>query len=665
MPPRKLVTTATAAQLDEVGDLFDELMDKDSGCVTAKEMAAILPYTAGAATADVQAMIDDMVARKSSLGKKQFVRLVSKRMYGGAWNAYMEALENAPLAHVIVSMKRRKHLVHFANFYLAKGVAGAELVVPADTDIHQNVSKPTLDIRRARQIQQCHRHHAPILPQKRPGNDAIGVEKLRPTKEQLHNQWIWSQRKASLVQACRTFKTGYQHVYAVVFNGSTRTLERHCVFLTKPYLRLFSGRYFCLAIAPDQDHQVIASSTGLLGKASLDRTQSCHGLSPDKLLAAFFLSPGRHAKPSRVATAAVPTTTSASFLVAAGLPPTAADHPLWVEPIHMFRGLRVERVSCNFGNVMYTAGGRLYAWGCAEITSPPCRPLVLDHSNSINCQDIEAAVIRRQHPCIAPTLDEVHRIDASAYSVAPREFHKAMHEYSMWLSRQRIEPHSNNNSSINHEQDPSTLACTRWQHAKVQMGPHAIAPTLTDMHSVICGGEEFYVALSKEGTVFTWGDGTFGRLGRTGQPASSTIPHQVIGFEHPIRVVACGARHVICTDGHGLVYSWGGNLHGQLGTGLTDDVYQPAVIAFLREKVVVDVVAGDDHTMALSNVGDVYTFGNNWCGQLGQGKRDTLWSPVPAPVEFPEALSDPIYMIRSIGTTCAAVSVTGTTYLYE
>ncbi|RHY18129.1 hypothetical protein DYB36_000627 [Aphanomyces astaci] len=234
MPPRKLVTTATAAQLDEVGDLFDELVDKDSGCVTAKEMAAILPYTAGAATTDVQAMIDDMVARKASLGKKQFVRLVSKRMYGGAWNAYMEALENAPLAHVIVSMKRRKHLVHFANFYLAKGVAGAELVVPADTDIHQNV-----------------------------------------------------------------------------------------------------GRYFCLAIAPDQDHQVIASSTGLLGKASLDRTQSCHGLSPDKLLAAFFLSPGRHAKPSRVATAAVPTTTSASFLVAAGLSPTAADHPLWVEPIHM------------------------------------------------------------------------------------------------------------------------------------------------------------------------------------------------------------------------------------------------------------------------------------------------------------------------------------------
>ncbi|RHY53764.1 hypothetical protein DYB30_003765 [Aphanomyces astaci] len=140
MPPRKLVTTATAAQLDEVGDLFDELVDKDSGCVTAKEMAAILPYTAGAATADVQAMIDDMVARKASLGKKQFVRLVSKRMYGGAWNAYMEALENAPLAHVIVSMKRRKHLVHFANFYLAKGVAGAELVVPADTDIHQNVT---------------------------------------------------------------------------------------------------------------------------------------------------------------------------------------------------------------------------------------------------------------------------------------------------------------------------------------------------------------------------------------------------------------------------------------------------------------------------------------------------------------------------------------------
>ncbi|RHY25560.1 hypothetical protein DYB32_008239 [Aphanomyces invadans] len=254
MAPRSLVTTATPAQVDEVGDLFDELVDKDSGCVTAKEMAGILPYTAGAATTDVQAMIDDMEAKKTALDKKQFVRLVSKRMYG-EWNAHMESLENAPLAHVIVSMKRRKHLVQFANFYLSKGVAGAELVVPADTDIRQNAPKPPLNKRTDRM---------------------------------------------------------------------------------KPYLRLFSGRYFCLAVASDQDHQVIASSAALLGKAAVDRTRACHGLSPDKLLAAYFLSPDRrHSKTSRMAGGVGPIMASTSFQIAAGMPPTAGDRPLWLEQIHV------------------------------------------------------------------------------------------------------------------------------------------------------------------------------------------------------------------------------------------------------------------------------------------------------------------------------------------
>ncbi|ETV92369.1 hypothetical protein H310_13267 [Aphanomyces invadans] len=650
MAPRSLATTATPAQVDEVGDLFDELVDKDSGCVTAKEMAGILPYTAGAATTDVQAMIDDMEAKKMALDKKQFVRLVSKRMYG-EWNAHMESLENAPLAHVIVSMKRRKHLVQFANFYLSKGVAGAELVVPADTDIRQNAPKPPLNKRRARQIQ----HHAPVLPRQLASN-ATNTDKLRPTKEQLHDQWIWSQRKA-LVKACRALKASYQHVYAIVFNTATRALERHCVFLTKPYLRLFSGRYFCLAVASDQDHQVIASSAALLGKAAVDRTRACHGLSPDKLLAAYFLSPDRrHSKTSRMAGGVGPIMASTSFQIAAGMPPTAGDRPLWLEQIHVFRGTRVERMSCNFGNVLFTVGGRLFEWGNGDVMATS-RPSVLDDLPTTDNLHVGAG--RLQRPCFAPTLDDVHHIDASAYKVAPREFHKAVHEYSMWLTRQnkehppsRTAQHGCTNDVQSYD-DQVALACARWQQAKIQMGPRAIAPTLSDVHAAKCGGGEFYVALSKAGAVFTWGNGVFGRLGRGALVDRETwTPQQVVGFHRPVRTVACGATHVVCADSHGLVYSWGGNLHGQLGTGLTDDVSEPAVIAFLQDKVVVDVEAGDDHTIVLSDVGDVYTFGQNWSGQLGRGMREMLFSAVPTVVAFPEPVSDPIYMIRSIATTC-------------
>jgi alpha-tubulin suppressor-like RCC1 family protein len=33
----------------------------------------------------------------------------------------------------------------------------------------------------------------------------------------------------------------------------------------------------------------------------------------------------------------------------------------------------------------------------------------------------------------------------------------------------------------------------------------------------------------------------------------------------------------------------------------------------------IDISSGDSHTMALSNEGDVYSWGENYCGQIGSG----------------------------------------------
>ncbi|CAK4652492.1 unnamed protein product [Aphanomyces euteiches] len=134
--------TADETQLREIGDLFDVIARKDNGMVTKEELQLVLPYTAGAAKADVLALMDEMQSKQLVLNKKQFVRFVAKRAYN-SWNAHMEKLENTSLAHVIVSMKRRKHLVQFSTFYSSKGVAGAELIVPVETDTH----KPVLDKR--------------------------------------------------------------------------------------------------------------------------------------------------------------------------------------------------------------------------------------------------------------------------------------------------------------------------------------------------------------------------------------------------------------------------------------------------------------------------------------------------------------------------------------
>ncbi|XP_033101416.1 alsin-like [Anneissia japonica] len=65
------------------------------------------------------------------------------------------------------------------------------------------------------------------------------------------------------------------------------------------------------------------------------------------------------------------------------------------------------------------------------------------------------------------------------------------------------------------------------------------------------------------------------------------------------------------------VWSWGKGNVGQLGQADVLDRPQPTVIRHLNNKNIVRVVAGSGHSIAISNSGQVYTWGSNTDGQLG------------------------------------------------
>ena len=119
--------TKQSRQQKEIALLFEEI--EINGQVSANEMAAILPFSAGAAKKDILDAMSEMKAKNISLQKTQFVRYILKRFYGN-WNAHTQCEENTPIAHVIMSMQRRTHLKKFADFCLSREVAGAELVQP-------------------------------------------------------------------------------------------------------------------------------------------------------------------------------------------------------------------------------------------------------------------------------------------------------------------------------------------------------------------------------------------------------------------------------------------------------------------------------------------------------------------------------------------------------
>ena len=66
-----------------------------------------------------------------------------------------------------------------------------------------------------------------------------------------------------------------------------------------------------------------------------------------------------------------------------------------------------------------------------------------------------------------------------------------------------------------------------------------------------------------------------------------------------IAQVACGCYHTMALSGKGQVYSFGRNSHGQLGDGSTNQSSVPVLIHCLKEKRVTQIAAGFYHSVVL------------------------------------------------------------------
>lgn len=111
-------------------------------------------------------------------------------------------------------------------------------------------------------------------------------------------------------------------------------------------------------------------------------------------------------------------------------------------------------------------------------------------------------------------------------------------------------------------------------------------------------GSQFSVALTRPGIVYTWGKGDYHRLGH-GTDDHVRRPKKVAALQaKKVICIATGSLHcVACTDA-GEVYTWGDNDEGQLGDGTTNAIQRPRLVAALQGKKVNKVTCGSAHTLA-------------------------------------------------------------------
>jgi len=140
----------------------------------------------------------------------------------------------------------------------------------------------------------------------------------------------------------------------------------------------------------------------------------------------------------------------------------------------------------------------------------------------------------------------------------------------------------------------------------------------------VAGGGSHVLALSKSGELWAWGSNEFGQLGLGDttdhqQPQKSPFVRKL--FKNcAIRQIAAGGFHSLALTDSGQVWSWGKGAEGVLGMGEDDNhnkAFPRPVGGSLSRQSVVAIACGYRHTLCLTDIGRIYGFGCNTTGQLG------------------------------------------------
>jgi alpha-tubulin suppressor-like RCC1 family protein len=104
--------------------------------------------------------------------------------------------------------------------------------------------------------------------------------------------------------------------------------------------------------------------------------------------------------------------------------------------------------------------------------------------------------------------------------------------------------------------------------------------------------------------VLSWGCGDHGQLGH-GDEEDKELPTVIAGLQAQRMVqLAAGERHVLALTDTSLLFAWGSNSHGQLGSDVPvgGKLLSPQVCAFGEREAPQSVAAGRFHSAALVSI---------------------------------------------------------------
>ncbi|XP_031558913.1 regulator of chromosome condensation-like [Actinia tenebrosa] len=151
---------------------------------------------------------------------------------------------------------------------------------------------------------------------------------------------------------------------------------------------------------------------------------------------------------------------------------------------------------------------------------------------------------------------------------------------------------------------------------------------------VFCGSYATF-AVAKSNTIYAWGLNNYGQLG-TGDLENGYLPVKIESLSELIsedeedkRVeIANGQHHTLFLDTKGKVYALGRAEYGRLGIGKdAKETTSPVHIASLNNEIINKIACGEVVSFAVSDKGELYSFGMGSCLQLGVGEEEDVHVP--------------------------------------
>jgi alpha-tubulin suppressor-like RCC1 family protein len=155
----------------------------------------------------------------------------------------------------------------------------------------------------------------------------------------------------------------------------------------------------------------------------------------------------------------------------------------------------------------------------------------------------------------------------------------------------------------------------------------------------VAAGGFFSLAVTETGQLYSFGNNFLGELGnttnyRTEEPNPTPTLVTLPGEEGPVTQVAAGGLFGLAATSTGQLYAFGSNILGQLGVSLSGHLSDPTpTLVALPEGAgpVTAIAAGSNFSLVATATDQLYAFGENDYGQLGNSNSQPPLEPHPTP----------------------------------